>query len=277
MGSVTRSHRLEVDDGLHLHLVDHDGGASVAPPLVLVHGFMGSTESWGDLPARLSRRRRVIVPDLPGHGRSDRPRSPDRYGVPEIAGALARMAEGLHLGAADWLGYSMGGRIVLGGVAEGLIDPRRLILESASPGLETEAERTERRAADERLARRLEVEGIEPFVEDWLARPLFATLPPEVRQRAGALRRANDARALAACLRGGGTGAQRSYWRDLARLEVPTLVLTGGRDAKFTRLGDRMAAALSAGRRESVPGAGHAVHVEAPADWERAVAGWLDQ
>ncbi|MEK9509665.1 2-succinyl-6-hydroxy-2,4-cyclohexadiene-1-carboxylate synthase [Gemmatimonadota bacterium Y43] len=272
---MTRSHRLEVDGGLHLHLVDHDHGPHAAPPLVLVHGFMGSTESWGDLPARLSRHRRVIVPDLPGHGRSDRPGSPDRYGVLEVAGALARMAEGLRLGAADWLGYSMGGRIVLAGAAEGLLDPRRLILESASPGLETEAERAERRAADERLARRLEVEGLAPFVDDWLALPLFATLSPDARERARRLRLANDAHALAACLRGGGTGVQRSYWRDLPQVEVPTLVLTGARDPKFTRLGHRMATALPFARSEGVADAGHAVHAEAPDAWARAVTGWV--
>ncbi|MGH3129839.1 MAG: alpha/beta fold hydrolase, partial [Gaiellaceae bacterium] len=40
------------------------------PPLVLIHGLAGNAENWVDLAPRLARGRRVLIPDLPGHGGS---------------------------------------------------------------------------------------------------------------------------------------------------------------------------------------------------------------
>lgn len=272
---MKRIERIEVAEGVRLGVEIH-GSESERPPLVLVHGFMGSAGSWGDLPERLAADRRVIVPELPGHGRSDGSGDPGRYEVPEVADLLGRMAQHLEAPEAAWLGYSMGGRIVLAGVAEGAINPRRLLLESCSPGLEEPSDRRARRAADEALAAQLESEGMEPFVDRWLGLPLFSTLPVHTLARARELRLANDPRSLAACLRGGGTGAQRSYWTDLPQIDVPTLVLTGRADRKFTDLGRRMVAALPRARLSALPEVGHAVHVEAPGDWRSEVTGWLD-
>lgn len=258
--------------------VEFREGTATRETVVLVHGFMGSAVAWGDLPDRLARRCRVVVPELPGHGGSDAPHDPAVYAVPRLAAMLGRLAH--HVDAADavWLGYSMGGRILLGAVAEGVLSPRHLILESASPGLATAAERSERRRLDEVRAASLEGGGIEAFVDGWLTLPLFATqrrLPADVRERERARRLAADPRALAACLRGGGTGSQPSYWSDLGTLPVPTLLVTGALDEKFRRLAAEMAVRLPRGRSWAVEGAGHAVHLEAPDAWLRAVESTL--
>ena len=90
---------------------------------------------------------------------------------------------------------------------------RSLVLESASPGLATAAERQLRRAADEALAERIERDGIPAFVSAWEQLPLFAGLawlPAEERAALRAQRLANNATGLANSLRGMGTGAQPS-------------------------------------------------------------------
>lgn len=269
-----RSCRVNVGRGVAIRAVIH-GRETGRPPLVLLHGFMGSAEGWRPLAQRLAAGRIVIAPDLPGHGHSSAPPSPRGYTVERVAEGLARLAE--HLGAegADWLGYSMGGRILLAGVAEGILRPGRMILESTSPGLEGDAARAERRAADEQRARRLIAEGVEAFVDDWLRLPLFATLPEAVRRQARGVRVRNRPEALAAALRGGGTGSQRPYWDRLAALPLPTLLITGERDEKFTGLARRMAALLPTATWTSVAGVGHAVHLEAPEEWLGVVEGWL--
>lgn len=270
---MKRSSRVEVEVGLHLRVEVH-GPEKAASAVVLVHGFMGSAASWGDLPQRLSADRRVVVPELPGHGGSDRPTAPSMYRVPRIARMLQRVAVAVDADDADWLGYSMGGRIVLAGAAEGVLSPRSLILESTSPGLETEALRAARRTADEALAGRLEQGRLERFVDDWLQLPLFsslALLPDAVRERERRLRLSNDPVALAAALRGGGTGMQRSYWSALAALSCPSLLLTGDEDRKFSALADRMSAMMPDARRGRIAGVGHAVHVESPSAWQDAV------
>ncbi len=271
--------RVEVDTGLSLRAEIWGRGAGrEAPPLVLVHGFMGSAPAWGELPARLARTRTVVVPELPGHGGSDRPGDPEVYRVPRVAALLARLASALALDPADWLGYSMGGRIVLAGVAEGHLAPRRAILESASPGLADAGDRARRRALDEDRAAALERDGIGAFVDGWLELPLFATqrrLPAPVRARERRRRLGADPAALAACLRRGGTGTQPSYWDSLGAVTSPTLLLTGSLDEKFEALARRMAEALPRARRIAVAGAGHAVHLEDPRAWQAAVEGFL--
>jgi 2-succinyl-6-hydroxy-2,4-cyclohexadiene-1-carboxylate synthase len=152
------------------------------------------------------------------------------------------------------------------------------VLESASPGLETDDERTARRTSDEELAKRLETEGIEAFVDHWEAHPLFEsqkTLPAEVRRahRAGRLR--NDARSLAAALRGLGTGALPSYWNALETCRVPTLLVVGELDSAYVEIGRRMQERMPAARLVVVPGAGHTVHLERPDAWVEAVVEFL--
>ncbi len=180
---------------------------------------------------------------------------------------------------AVWAGYSMGGRLALGAAVLRPERVRALVLEGASPGLGTERERRERRRADERLARRIEAEGIEAFVDRWMELPLFESqrrLPAEIRERERRRRLANRPASLAACLRGLGTGTQPGFRDDLGGVDVPVLLLTGALDRKFTRLAGEMAEALPEGRAVAVPGAGHAVHLERPERWVREVASFLE-
>ena len=245
---------------------------------LLLHGFTGSSASWG---ARLvdglaGAGLTPVMVDLPGHGSEAGETEPSRF---TLDSALTRV------GAAgswptDLVGYSMGGRIALHFAAAFPERVRRLVLEAASPGLETEVERDARRAADQALATRLRSEGIEWFVEHWEAQPLF-----ESRSRLdGAslaherdLRLQNDARSLAAALTGLGTGSLPSLWDRLDRMTTPTLLIVGELDRKFVQVAERMSGAMPNARMVVVPGAGHTVHLEAPAAWLDGVVGFLGQ
>ncbi|MFZ1438719.1 MAG: alpha/beta fold hydrolase, partial [Candidatus Microthrix subdominans] len=150
----------------------------------------------------------------------------------------------------------------------------RAVLIGATAGLATSAERAERRGADEALAERIEQDGVDAFIERWLALPMWDGLP-EAAQFADE-RRTNTADGLAGSLRLAGTGAQDDLWPRLGEIDVPVLVLAGGRDQKFTAIGRRLAAALPHGEFRAIPDAGHAVHLEAPERTAQAVTGWLD-
>jgi 2-succinyl-6-hydroxy-2,4-cyclohexadiene-1-carboxylate synthase len=142
----------------------------------------------------------------------------------------------------------------------------RLVLISTGAGIEDQAARAARRAADEDLARRIEDEGVERFLSLWLAQPLFATLSAE---RAGhEARMANTAPGLASSLRMAGAGAQEPLWHRLGELgarNVPVLLVAGERDARYLDQARRMAGAIGPSATvEVVPGAGHACHLEQP-------------
>jgi 2-succinyl-6-hydroxy-2,4-cyclohexadiene-1-carboxylate synthase len=234
--------------------------------MLLLHGFSGTRRAWDAVAAELPERYRPLALDLPGHGDAAAVRPADFEAC--VDQVLARAPERFALA-----GYSMGGRIAL---AVALAAPERVTrlgLVSTTAGIESSAERAERRAADERLAAEIERDGVEAFAERWGAQPLFAGQPPEVAAAAREDRLRGDAAGLAAALRGAGPGSMTPLWGRLDVLDVPVAVIVGERDAKFRALGERLAAALPHAEPAVVPGAGHAVHLEAPRAVARSLSG----
>jgi 2-succinyl-6-hydroxy-2,4-cyclohexadiene-1-carboxylate synthase len=243
---------------------------------VLLHGFTGSASSWeGRVVDGLSGAGHPpVLVDLPGHGADAGASDPKAF---TLDAALARV-EAAGRWPADLIGYSLGGRLALHFAAAHPGRVRRLVLESASPGLATARERDERRDADRQLATRIEDEGIEWFVDYWESQPTLADqrrLDAEIRVREREHRLRNDPRSLAAALRGLGTGALPSLWGGLAKIEQPTLLVVGEHDQKFVATAERMAEAMPHATVAVIPGAGHNVHLEAPSLWLAAVVGFL--
>lgn len=260
------------DRHLQVRVAPHsDPSGHPAAPVLLLHGFMGSRHGWPEaVVASLSQDAPVIAPDLPGHGESDSPPLPERYAIERVVADLIVLLDRLDVERAHVVGYSMGGRL---GLALALAHPdrvERIVLESTSPGLASEADRAARCVADEALAHRLERESFESFVDDWMALPLFESQRSlgEAWHHAERARRLDaDPNALAACLRGMGTGSQPSYWHDLGAVRRPALLLTGGLDEKFGGIANRMVDLLPDARWVEVASAGHRVHAERPQAW----------
>jgi 2-succinyl-6-hydroxy-2,4-cyclohexadiene-1-carboxylate synthase len=258
-------------DGVRLHVRIQGAGE----PLLLLHGFTGSIEAWGEeLLSGLARSQQVVAVDLLGHGESDAASDPGRYAMDEMLKDLWQVLDAMSIDRARWLGYSMGGRIAIAGAVR---DPSRissLVLESASPGLATEAERRARRRADEALAEGILRGGMEEFVDHWMGLPLFATqgkLPPRIVATNRERRLRNRPEALAACLRGMGIGVQPPFWDSLSEVRLPTLLLAGEEDAKFTEIAVRMSDLIPEVTLRLIPRSGHAIHLENPFAWLSAV------
>lgn len=234
--------------------------------MVLVHGFTQTGGSWGPVADQLGRRHRVVAVDAPGHG-----------GSATIAADLPTGGRLLgRLGPATFVGYSMGGRF---GLHAALAQPERvtrLVLVSTTAGIEDDDERAARRASDELLARRVADEGVAGFVEWWLSTPLFATLPATAAGRDARL--VNTAAGLASSLRLAGAGTQEPLWNRLGQLTMPVLIVTGALDTRYTEVGRRMAGIIGSNAEHRViGGAGHACHLECPADFLDIVEPFLDQ
>jgi len=87
-----------------LNMITH-GEPTKQQPLLIVHGLYGSARNWGVVAKKLSDERQVFAVDMRNHGNSDWQNS---HSYPDLAADLAEVLA--HIGPADVLGHSMGGK-----------------------------------------------------------------------------------------------------------------------------------------------------------------------
>ena len=250
-------------------------------PLVLLHGFTGSPESWSEVLTLLVPPPRALRLALLGHGEGPEALAAEAADdgrfeteVARLAGEIRRAGfTGAHL-----VGYSLGARVGIGLLARQPDLFARATLAGVHPGLATGAERAERRAADQRWIDLLERGGVEAFLDAWEAQPLFATqqgLPADQRRAQRRQRQGHRAAGLARALRTLGLANMPDYRPDLAAIRVPVTLITGARDEKFCRLAAEATQRLPRAELRSVPAVGHNVVLEAPAAVAAALRGDL--
>jgi pimeloyl-ACP methyl ester carboxylesterase len=269
-------HFVEVD-GVRLHWAEV-GAASALPPVVLLHGLNNSCRSWSRVAPLLAIDRRVLLPDLPGHGQSDRPDA--AYALDWYARIVARWLQAIGIQRADVVGHSFGG-----GVAQMLLlecpeRVRRLVLVAAG-GLGREVGWWLRLASL-------------PGVVEYLGQPFMAlgtrlalrgagdgVTPEDVRQLSRFNSQAGSARAFARSVRDvvDWRGQRRNFREradEIAQLPA-MLVLWGDRDDIIpSAQGRAFAESLPGARFMVFPGAGHYLHNQYPDAFVRTVRQFLD-
>lgn len=240
-------------------------GAHDAPAIVFVHGFTQTGNSWKPIAEQfVARGLQAILVDLPGHGGSATVRADLR----RTADMVAQMG-----GVGTYVGYSLGGRVCL---HLALMYPhlvKSLVVVGAHPGIADADERSTRRENDDALAAHLLEVGVDTFLAEWMALPLFGGFDPGDQERAD--RRLNTADGLAASLRMAGTGEQLPLWPRLRELNMRVLAMAGEHDAKFAAIAEQIASAVPEGRALLVPEAHHAAHLQNPRAVTDAIAGAL--
>lgn len=250
------------------------------PGIVALHGFAGNMSTWAQFIRAAKRKYTVITIDLLGHGRSDTPRSRERYRVEHSIADIATALKQLNISPPYWLGYSMGGRIALAAAALAPESCSGLVLEGASPGLTSRTERAERRRRDQAIARLIMKEGVDAFTDYWEKQPLFdsqKSLPPSVRKKIRVQRRESNPLGLANTLRAANPGVQPPLTKLLPKIRAPVLCVVGEYDSKFVAMGKEMCRKLPNGRLKIVPHAGHAPHIERPREFNRIVLSFLSR
>ncbi|MEK7291919.1 MAG: alpha/beta fold hydrolase, partial [Actinomycetota bacterium] len=149
-----------------------------------------------------------------------------------------------------------------------------LVLISGTAGIDDHTERDLRRNADQQLAQHILDIGVNAFVDEWLAQPMFSTLPRDDEDRA--LRRTNTTSGLANSLITAGTGSQQPLWNRLGELRMPVLILAGTNDLKFAELAERLHRSIPTSQLELIQNAGHAVHYEQPLVVASLLQRWLN-
>jgi 3-oxoadipate enol-lactonase len=234
-------------------------------PLVLVHGLGDDHRAWRATLAWLALERRVIAYDLRGHGQTTLGAAGGT--LAQLGGDLVALLDAVGLEWADLCGFSLGGTIVMRAAIDHPERVRRLVPvatssrvgRAAAPWYEERA-----RLADEgRLA-----DVLEQDTRDQLGHV------PEALAAHLAIRRQSteDPRGFANACRAMAALRTEPLDPDLGRVRAPTLVVAAELDALCPpRAGEIIAAAIPGARLEIVPGSGHQVEVEKPAELSRAI------
>ena len=244
-------------DGVNIYYEVHGSG----PPLLLTHGYSSTSGMWQGQIAALSKRQKLVLWDMRGHGQSDYPDDPSAYSEALTVGDMAALLDTIGADKAVVGGLSLGGYMSLAFYRAHPDRVRALLIIDTGPGFKKDDAREvwNKRAHD--TGDRFEREGLE-------------VLKSASRERSSVTHR--DASGLARAARGMLTQRDARVIESLPDIKVPSLVVVGADDTPFLAASDYMAAKIPGAQKVVIPSAGHAVNIDQPQAFIDAVLPFLD-
>lgn len=246
--------------------------------IFFLHGFTGSSHDWDHILPGIDQGFNKITIDLLGHGKSDFPNDSALYSWELQVEQINRVINHFTDEKVILLGYSMGGRLAL---CYAHIYPERLhglIVESASPGIKNKQSREKRIADDEKMAEFISTHPVEDFIDLWVGKEIFGTMYRFSDEKRGEIKKSklnNNPIGLANSLFSFSTGKMPNLYKQFHKINVPTLLLTGELDSKFTSLNKSIVKEFPSARHKVIKNAGHPPHIEEPARFINAVNEFL--
>jgi 3-oxoadipate enol-lactonase len=257
-------------DGVRLHYLD--AGQGDGTPLVLLHAFPLHAGMWAPQVEALSGDRRVVAPDLLGFGGTEAPETMFRYTMPGYADLVAGLLDRLGLDRVVLAGLSMGGYVAFAFLRQYPDRVAGLILADTRPGADTTQVYERRTDQQDQVARIGTTALIETLLAGLLCDHTRNERPEVVEQ----------VRQLMANPAAGYIGALEAMKHrpdaeaELAAIAVPTLVVVGEDDGLSPPdVARDMQERIPGARLAVLPRAGHLSNVEAPEEFNAAVAAFL--
>lgn len=254
----------------HLHIKGE------GKPIVCLHGFSENLSTWELLDLKGYQ---LILIDLIGHGKSDKPHQGKYYRLKVLIKHINKLIFQLGLKKYSIAGYSMGGRIALAYALEYPCEIDTLILESASYGECGLKNRLKRRIDDLKLAKSLRGKGIEWFNQYWSGLNIFESqrkLPKAITDEISKRRLANVPHALSNTLLCTGQGIFPCLKNQIVSLSIPILYISGESDEKYRQTGSDFEKLNTNARHVIIPGCGHNTHIEDPYTFEKVLKQFLE-
>lgn len=253
-----------LSNGLTLRYVE--AGDPKGKPLLLIHGWTDTSRSWALLLPQL-KRHRLIIPDLRGHGGSDKPDC--CYAIGDFTDDMRRLLDALNIDRASLAGHSLGSFIAQRFAFDHPARVDRLVLigSTASPAFKPGDGLWDAVMA---LGDRIDPE--DPFIVDWVNGP--TPIDPAYR---AAIRRETAAIPKRVWQGVAREVATTQLAPAAARITAPTLIVWGDQDPLFgADMQASLRAALPHAEFRAFKGLGHNTHWEAPAEIGTLVADFVD-
>jgi pimeloyl-ACP methyl ester carboxylesterase len=228
---------------------------------VCLHGSGAEGIVWGYQLSRLSRYFKIIVPDLPGHGKSG---GPALGSAAEYAGWLERFIAELGLSCFFLLGHSFGGAIVQEFARAYPDKLKGLVLVGTGTSFKLS-----------KMYRKLHEQGIDFSADRLCSKATRGMVLPEPFKKGYEMLRKNSSRTLHADLL---AAAQFDSSPWISSVKLPTLVVWGNNDMITPRkLPQDLAGCLPAGEFRIIQDAGHVVMLDARDEFNEAIKGFMEK
>lgn len=251
-------------DSFYYHCSLHQSGKEL-PYLLMLHGFMGSSEVFSHLLDDLKQFCNPITIDLAGHGKTSSPADPSFYTADRQAAQLCSVISRLKFDNLYLYGYSMGGRLAFQLVSNHTNLFSGAVIESAHCGIESDTERSSRFQLDEKRAEEIE-KDFDGFVRKWNQMPLFQHTPTELKSVYEDIMMHQTAETIAASLHGFGAGSMPNVCSKIKNMSIPLTLIAGEHDQKYMNLMNRMNDKFASSELHIIKNAGHRVHTDQPGE-----------
>ncbi|WP_229796636.1 alpha/beta fold hydrolase [Thermomonas carbonis] len=256
-----------------------DADAADAPTVVMLHGFTGSKENWYPLAAQLEGRYRLLIPDLPGWGESER-KPGAVYGFTQQAANVVAFVRALSPGKpVVLLGHSMGGGIAALAAARypqdigkvGLLDAAGVRFKDNQFGLDVLAGRNPFAVEDDAsLKRYIDIVFHDANAKPWLPWPASTAI---IRKR-----RADAEFEQGVLTRIGRSEEMLLPGKEATNIRQPALLLWCRQDAVIDASAlELYAQRIPQARKVLLDGCGHMSLMERPAEVADAVVALVDR
>lgn len=264
-------------NGVNYALGIHQRDSSL-PYLLMLHGFMGDSRAFNHLIEDLYKTCNPITVDLLGHGRSEKIYSPNRYREEEQVEDIISIISTIDVGSPFLYGYSMGGRLALKTAQSEPTLFNDLILESTNFGIPDDQKCTSRIKLDNERAEKIR-RDFKAFLEHWETLALFQSpgiTNNELSQRYKQIHAEQDPEAMAASLRGFGTGSMEPVGPHNQHYKGSVLLMAGSGDQKYIDINRKMKE-LFIRVETRILEAGHRVHCDNPQELSQAINLFIEQ
>lgn len=232
---------------------------------LFIHGLLGSGEDWTETIKAIEGDYTSLTIDLPAHG-----------SAPEINTAVTSFEGVIHqIGASlkevltvpvHGIGYSLGGRILLGLTHHYPEIFERLTFISTFPGFEDQSSRDARWQSDLKWSSLMSTLDTETFLTRWYEQETFHSemWNGEIRKKILSSRASLQLSRMASFFEVTSAAKMPNYWSLLESITVPTTFIAGERDLKYVRIGEQLTTSSPRIHLSIVPRCGHAIPLESP-------------